>query len=117
MKLIEVFLKATRQIQTKRQVEHVLDDIYHIIFTLMACIGLYAVIKMSGIALVIFTLIYFAVMFLGGVIAFSTRNVLLAMLYPPADVTDENGDAVQTDEEKLFKALENFQKEFGKITK
>lgn len=113
-KLIDVFLKATSQIQTKRQVEAVLNDIYNLIFTLMVAIGLYAVIKMSGIALVIFVMIYVTVMFLGGVIAFSIRNTLLGMLYPPADELDENGDS--TEENNLLKALEDFQREFEKMS-
>lgn len=113
-KLIDVFLKATSQIQTKRQVEAVLNDIYNLIFTLMVAIGLYAVIKMSGIALVIFIMIYVTVMSLGGVIAFSIRNTLLGMLYPPADKLDENGDS--TEENNLFKALEDFQREFEKMS-
>ena len=92
-KLISIFINATSSKNTKRQIEWIMADFIYCIYILIMLGGMVAFISFNAWYALLFVAISFMLLMSGwGWFAFKLRKTLLAMLYPPTDHSDDNGD-------------------------
>lgn len=92
-KLIISFIAATQNKCTKRGVEWIMADFIYCIYILIMLGAMVAFISFNAWYALLFVAISFMLLMSGwGWFAFKLRKTLLAMLYPPTDHSDDNGD-------------------------
>ena len=103
-KLLNIFLNATKDLKTKRQVEWCLHDIYETGFIIFVVLAIVAIATWSGWALFLALTVWLFLIFGWDWFSYKSREILLGYLYP------ENFEADEMQENQLnnlFKQIDN----------
>ena len=116
-RLTEIFINATRDKVTKRQIEWIMGDfIYCVYILIMLCAFVAAVAFKSMVGFIVVVLCTLFVLGCWGAFTYHLRKTLLTMLYPQDEKVDENGDSILTSElDILNHTLANMIKNYEKI--
>lgn len=104
-KLLNIFLNATKDLKTKRQVEWCLHDIYETGFTIFVVLAIVAIATWSGWALFLALTVWLFLIFGWDWFSYKSREILLGYLYPENFEDTQELQEIQLD--NLFKQIDN----------